>query len=599
MTSSATKARPPRVEPTAPAPVDDVAAALRARFGAAIRAEQTTADPFPVLWIDADAAPAIHRYLKTEIDRPFALLTDLWAIDETARHHRDGQPASRITVASHLTSFDRNADLRLKVACTGDQPQAVSITGVYPNADWYEREVFDLFGVRFGGRDSHRRILMPPDWDGHPLRKSHYARATERPPYRMTAESFARDEAASVLDPAILGLPTERDGVELMVLNFGPHHPATHGVFRILLGLAGEEIVWAYPDIGHHHRGAEKMAERQSWHGFIPYTDRIDYLGGVMSELPYLMALERLCGITVPDRAATIRVMLTEFYRIMNHLLFYGTMAQDTGAMSPVFYMFTDREKAYEVLQTITGARMHPGWFRIGGVAMDLPTGWDSLVRDFLDWMPKRLDDYEGMVLRNELFRIRTVGIGAYDTGFALDWGTTGPQLRATGCDWDWRKKRPYAGFEHFEFDVPVGSRGDTYDRTWVRAEEMRQSLRIIRQCLDHMPAGPIKADHPLTTPPPRERMLHDIETLIHHFVQVSWGPVVPAGEATGQVETHRGLAQYALVSDGDTRSYRTRIRTPSFAHLQMIPAIAPGMTVADLVAYLGSVDYVMSDVDR
>jgi len=384
-----------------------------------------------------------------------------------------------------------------------------------------------------------------------------------------------------------------------MVLNFGPHHPSTHGVFRILLGLDGEEIVWALPDIGYHHRGVEKMAERQTWHRFIPYADRVDYLGGVMSELPYLMAVERLCGIAVPARAQMIRVMLCEFYRIMNHLLFYGTMAQDVGQMSPVFYMFTDRERAYELLQTITGARMHPAFFRIGGVAMDLPAGWDRLVREFLDWMPKRLDDYEGMVLRSELFRIRTVGIGAYDTATALEWGTTGPQLRATGCDWDWRKRRPYSGYGEFEFDIPTGSRGDCFDRTRVRADEMRQSLRIIAQCLSNMPAGVIRADHPLATPPPKERTLHDIDSLIRHFLAMSWGTLVPAGEATGQIESHRGLTQYAIVSDGDTASYRTRIRTPSFAHLQPLPSIAPGMTVADFVAHIASIDFVMSDVDR
>jgi NADH-quinone oxidoreductase subunit C/D len=331
----------------------------------------------------------------------------------------------------------------------------------------------------------------------------------------------------------------------------------------------------------------------------LPYTDRVDYLGGVMGELPYLQAVEKLCGITVPDRARVVRIMLSEFFRIMNHLLFYGTMAQDTGAMSPVFYMFTDRERGYRVIEAITGARMHPCYFRIGGLSMDLPEGWDRLVREFLDWMPSRLDDYEGMVLRNEIFRARTIGVAEYDTATAFDWGVTGPGLRATGCGWDIRKARPYCGFEDFEFDIPVGKRGDCYDRTKVRVDEIRQSLRIIRQCLDNMPAGPIKSDHHLTTPPPRERTLHDIESMIHHFVGVSWGPVVPAGEATGQVETVRGLTQFSLVSDGETASYRTRIRTPSFPHLQMISAVAPGMLVADLVAYLGSIDYVMSDVDR
>jgi NADH-quinone oxidoreductase subunit C/D len=577
----------------------DVVALMRDRFGAAIGPEQPTAEAFPVVWIDAAQAPAIHRFLKEEIAQPFPLLVDLWGIDETARHHREGQPDSGVTLCSHLLSLERNADIRLKVACDGAAPRAHSIAGVFPNADWYEREAWDQYGVRFEGRRTHMRILNPEDWEGHPLRKSHYARATERPPFRMTPELFEREEAAMIPDPEALGLPGEKDGVALMVLNYGPHHPSAHGVFRTILGLDGEEIVWAWPDIGYHHRGAEKMAERQTWHGFIPYCDRIDYLGGTTSEMPYLMAVEKLCGIEIPPRAQVVRIMLAEIYRIMSHLLFYGTMAQDVGSMSPVFYMFTDREKAYDIIQAITGARMHPGWLRIGGLAMDLPSGWDQLVRDFLDWMPKRLDDYEGMVLRSELFRIRTKGVGAYDAATALDWGVTGPQLRATGFEWDLRKARPYYGYEGIEFDVPVGVNGDCFDRTAVRAEEMRQSLRIIRQCLDNMPPGPFKADHPLTTPPPKERTLHDIETLIHHFVQSSWGTVVPAGEATGLIESQRGLTQYSIVSDGGTESYRTRIRTPSFPHLQMIQAVAPGMTVADFTAYLGSIDYVMSDVDR
>ena len=572
---------------------------LGARFGQGVLGEQLTKDSFPTVWIRPEIAPAVHRFLKSEIARPFSLLADLWAIDETARRHREGQPPSGVTIASHLVSLDRNLDICLKVPLDAQQPRAHSIAHVYPNADWYEREAYDLFGVQFEGRKDHRRILLPPLWEGHPLRKDQPVRATERPPFVMTQAQFDAEERALAVDPQALDLPTERDGLELMILNYGPHSMATHGVFRVVLALDGEEIVAARPDIGFHHRGAEKIAERQSWHQFIPYTDRIDYLGGLMGELPYLQAVERLCGINVPDRAKTIRIMLAEFFRIMNHLLFYGTMAQDCGAMSPVFYMFTDRERAYRVIEAVTGARMHPGWFRIGGVAADLPEGWERLVREFLDWMPSRLDDYAGMVLGNEIFRGRTVGIAAYDTATALEWGITGPGLRATGCGFDIRKARPYGGYENFEFEVPTGVHGDCYDRVLVRVEEIRQSLRIIRQCLDHMPSGPIKADHPLTTPPPRERMLHDIDTLIHHFVGVSWGPVVPPGEATGQIETARGLTQYSLISDGTTTSYRTRIRTPSFTHLQSVAAIAPGLTVADLVAYLGSIDYVMSDVDR
>jgi len=587
------------LEPEAKAPAADPAATLRTRLGDGIVAEQATGEGFPVLWIRPDRWVEAHRILRERIDRPFALMADLWAIDETARHHRAGQPPSGVTVASHLISPDRNTDIRLKVACDAEAPRLPSLTPVYPGANWYEREAFDMFGVRFDGHPGLTRIYMPNDWDGHPLRKRHHARATEKPPFRMTPESFAEIETANTIDPAALGLPTERDGVELMVLNMGPHHPSTHGVFRILLGLDGEEIVWAYPDIGYHHRGAEKMAERQTWHGFIPYTDRIDYLGGVISEMPYLIAIERLCGIDVPERAECIRVMLSEFFRITSHLLFFGTLVQDTGSMSPIFYMFVDRERAYDVIQTITGGRMHPAFFRIGGVAMDLPTGWDGLVREFLDWMPKRLDDYEGMVMRSELFKIRTKDIAVYDAETCLKWSATGPHLRAAGMAWDMRKLRPYSGYENYEFDIPVEEAGDIYARTRVRVDEMRQSLRIIRQCLDHMPAGSIKADHPCTFPPPGERMLEDIETLIHHFVGTAWGPPVPVGETTAQIESARGFTQYALVSDGGGGSYRTRIRTPSFANLQPVAEVAPGMTIADFVMYLASIDHVMSDVDK
>jgi NADH-quinone oxidoreductase subunit C/D len=588
-----------RLEPRAAAPVDDPVRALRDRFGHSILTQQSTAEDFPVLWITPEAAPEVHRFLKDGIDRPYSLMTDLWGIDETARMHRQGQPPSGVTVATHLLSPDRNSDIRLKIACDANDPRMPTLTGIYPASDWFEREAFDMFGVHFDGRDSHRRILMPNDWQGHPLRKTHHARATEIPPFRMTPESFAATEAANDFNPAAHGLPMSRDGVDLMVLNFGPHHPSTHGVFRIVLGLDGEEIIWAWPDIGYHHRGAEKMAERQTWHGFIPYTDRIDYLGGVISEMPYLLAVERLCGITVPDRAQCIRVMLSEMFRITSHLLFYGTLAQDTGAMSPVFYMFVDRERAYDAIQTITGARMHPAFFRIGGVAMDLPTGWDTLVRDFLEWMPKRLDDYEGMVLRSGLFQMRTKNVSTYGTQTCLKWGATGAHLRAAGMPFDIRKLRPYSGYENYDFDIPVATNGDAYDRTWVRAQEIRQSLRIIRQCLDHMPEGPIKADHPLTTPPPRGATLTDIETLIHHFTSTAWGTVVPRGEATGLVESARGLTQYAIISDGGGHSYRTRIRAPSFANLQAIAEVAPGMSIADFVIYLASIDHVMSDVDR
>ncbi|HEY8519167.1 MAG TPA: NADH-quinone oxidoreductase subunit C/D [Gammaproteobacteria bacterium] len=581
----------------------EIAAAIERRFGSAALSPsasiQPTADGIPTLWIEKDRIREVLRHLKTELDRPFEMLYDLTAIDERMREQRRDQPPSDFTVVYHLVSFGRNEDVRLKVALPEDRASMPSITDLWPAASWYEREVWDMFGIRFDGHGNLRRLLMPPTWEGHPLRKEHPARATEMGRYSLPDDRYERETEALTFRPEEWGMQRSGDSTDFMFLNLGPNHPSVHGVFRILLQLDGEEIVDCVPDIGWHHRAAEKMGERQSWHTYIPYTDRVDYLGGVMNNLPYVLAVEQLAGIEVPERAKVIRVMLAELFRIASHLVFYGTFAQDVGALSPVFYMFTDRERVFEIIEAICGFRMHPAWFRIGGVAADLPQGWDGMVREFLKWLPPRLDEYERMALDNRVLKARTVGVGAYTTEEAIEWGVTGPGLRATGLEWDWRKKRPYSGYDQFEFDVPTAVNGDAYDRCVVRAEEIRQSLRIIEQCLENMPSGPYKSDHPLTTPPRKERTMHDIETLIHHFLSVSWGPVVPPGESCFSIEGTKGAYAYYAISDGGPIPYRLRIRTASFPHLQMIPLISRGGLIADLIAILGSIDFVMADVDR
>jgi NADH-quinone oxidoreductase subunit C/D len=576
-----------------------IAEELQTKFGDSIVAIQPTCDEVPTVWARESQVHDILKWLKCEAEKPYLTLYDLTAIDERVRSNNRVFPDSDFTVVYHLLSYDRNEDLRIKVPLKGEFPQTQSVVDIWPCANWYECEVWDMFGIKFEGHPHLRRLLMPPYWEGHPLRKEHPARATEMGPFSMPEARAVSDENLLRFRPEDWGLALGGPDTDYMFLNVGPQHPGTHGLLRIVLQLDGEEIVDAVPDIGYHHRGAEKMGERQSWHTFIPYTDRIDYLGGVMNNLPYVLAVEKLAGIEVPDKVKVVRVMMAEFFRIASHLVWYGTFAQDVGAMSPVFFMFNDRERVFEIVEAICGGRMHPSWFRIGGVAQDLPNGWNRLVREFLDYLPKRLAEYDKLVMQNTIFKARTVGVGSYSLNEAMEWGATGPGLRACGFEWDFRKKRPYSGYDRFEFDIPTAIHGDSYDRGVVRVEEMRQSLRIIQQCMSNMPEGPYKSDHPLATPPLKKHTMHDIETLITHFLSVSWGPVIPAGEAFCGIEATKGNNGYYLISDGNTMSYRTRIRTPSFAHLQMIPLISRGLTVADLVAILGSIDYVMADVDR
>jgi len=572
---------------------------LTERFGKEALNPQSTVDGIPTLWVPKDKLHEILTYLKKGVRGPYRMLYDLFGMDERVRSKRLGQPESDFTVVYHLLSFERNEDVRVKVALKGEHPSLSSSVNIWPSANWYEREAWDMFGITFEGHPHLTRILMPPTWSGHPLRKDHPARATEMGAFQLPEEKEEKEEKALQFRPEEWGMKKSGEDTDFMFLNLGPQHPGTHGLLRLILELDGEEIVAAVLDIGYHHRAAEKMGERQSWHSFIPYTDRIDYLSGVMNNFPYVQAVETLAGIDVPDRAKMIRIMMAELFRIISHLVWFGTFALDVGAMSPVFYTFNDRERIFGIVEAICGGRMHPSWFRIGGVAQDLPRGWDRLIMDFVRYLPDRLKEYDKLVMQNRIFKGRTKGIGSYTLDEAVEWGVTGPGLRACGFEWDFRKKRPYSGYDQFEFDIPTAHNGDCYDRGVVRIEEMRQSLRIIEQCVKNMPEGAYKADHPLATPPLKEKTMHDIETLITHFLNVSWGPVIPAAEAFFGIEATKGSNGYYLVSDGSTMPYRVRIRTPSFAHLQMVPLICRGFMVPDLLAILGSIDYVLADVDR
>ncbi|ADV33878.1 NADH-quinone oxidoreductase subunit C/D [Candidatus Blochmanniella vafra str. BVAF] len=577
-----------------------ILSSLISKFGSSNFIVQFAYTDAVIVWISRQKIVPIIKFLKSNL-KPYVMLYDLHGIDERLRIHRENLPEADFTVFYHIMSISINSEIILKVPLLEKSMNVPTITSIFMNANWYERETWEMFGIKFDNHPNLTRIIMPKYWKGFPLRKEYPARATEFiPDFTLTKQKEDLAMKGLTFNPEEWGMKQRNNNEDFMFLNLGPNHPSVHGVFRIVLQLNGEEIVDCVPDIGYHHRGVEKMGERQSWHSYIPYTDRVEYLGGCVNEMPYILAVEKLAGIIVPDRAKVIRIMLSELFRINSHLLYVSTYLQDIGVMTPVFLAFTDRQKIYDVIEAITGARMHPAWFRIGGVACDLPDNWDYLLKQCLSWLPRRIAFYIEMSLKNDILKKRTCGIGSYGVKEALDWGVTGAGLRATGIDFDIRKSRPYSGYENFDFDVPVGNGiSDCYNRVVLKVEEMYQSIRILDQCLNNMPEGPIKSTHPLTTPPEKTYSLQHIETLITHFLQVSWGPVIPPNESLQMIEATKGINSYYLISDGNTMSYRTRIRTPSFPHLQQIPSVIRGSLISDLIAYLGSIDFVMSDVDR
>jgi NADH-quinone oxidoreductase subunit D len=386
---------------------------------------------------------------------------------------------------------------------------------------------------------------------------------------------------------------------ETMILNMGPQHHSTHGVLRVILELDGEVVVKATPDIGFLHRGLEKLAENKTYHQCIPLTDRLDYVAGMSNNLAYVMAVEKLVELAVPPRAQAIRVLLCELQRIASHLFWLATHAHDIGAMTPLFYAMRDRDEILFLFERVCGSRLTPSFFRVGGLAQDLPDEFSVKCREFVQTFPARVDEYETLLTQNTIWKGRTQGVGVISGEEAIQWGLSGPILRASGVSWDLRKAYPYSGYENYDFIIPTGKNGDVYDRYLMRLMEMRQSNEIVRQVLDRLPAGAVQADNPKYVYPPKGKVLESMESLIHHFHLASEGFPVPPGEVYASIESPKGELGFYLISDGSNKPFRFRVRPPSFLNLSALPEMVKGRMIADVVATIGSIDIVLAEIDR
>ena len=398
---------------------------------------------------------------------------------------------------------------------------------------------------------------------------------------------------------APVDIPEPQIDSETMLINIGPQHPATHGVLRLVCELDGETVQRVTPHIGYLHSGFEKLGEYRGWNQVVPLTDRMDYLAPLIYNCAYVMSVEKMMGIEVTERCKVTRVIMMELDRIFGHLLWLGTTAIDVGAFTPFLYSFQEREKIYKLHESLTGARITTSSTRVGGLMADLPEGWEAAVREFINELPRTIDEVDYLLTTNAIHLGRTQGIGVISGEEAINYGFTGPNLRASGVPYDVRKDKPYYDYETYDFDVPIGEHGDCYDRYLCRMEEMRQSIRILHQALDRLPGGPMDVDDPRITLPTKTDAMNDMESMIHHFKLITEGIKAPVGESWFSVEGSKGELGMYVVSDGGSKPVRWRVRPPSFVNLSVIPKLAEGHLVSDLIMINASLDIVLGEIDR
>jgi len=537
----------------------------------------------PGFIVERERIVDVLRALHDDPELQFTMPLDLFCVDYPKR-----KKEGRFDVIYQLYSLKNNERIRLKVRTGEDQPVPSSYS-LFKGFDWFEREAFDLFGVRFEGHPNLRRILTHEAFQGHALRKD-YDPALR---WILTEKDVAR------LEPEVTQKPEDSE-FEQVTLNLGPSHPATHGTLRIVVTLDGETIVGAATEIGYLHRCFEKMAETHTYQQVIPFTDRLNYMSAIINNVGYCMTVEKLLGVEAPPRAQHIRLMLSEFMRIADHLVCIGTNLVDMGALTNFWYLFQPREEIYALVEACCGARLLPSYTRIGGLAVDVPANFLEMSQTLVNSIPRYIDDVDKLISRNRIFHERVKGISPISAQDAINFGFTGPCLRACGVPHDIRKTNPYLGYETYDFDVPIAEGGDTYARYLVRMEEMRQSLRILQQAIDRgLPEGPVIIDDPYIALPPKEKVYNEMESLIYHFKLIMHGIQPPAGETYFQVEGGNGELGFYVVSDGTKNPWRVRVRPPCFAIYQAFTKMITGQTIPDAVAALGSLNIIAGELDR
>jgi len=554
-----------------------------------------------VIYVGADQLLEVVNFVKTDPALAYEALIDVTALD------RSKLPipaeAERFQTVYQLRSYQHKKHLMIICsAAGGNNPVVPSLTPLYQGANWPEREVLDLMGFTFKGHPDPRRILMPDHWPYHPLRKE-IPEGGEEVPFTLTWGDPEFTTLGKQILPATSIVPKLPPGMsrENMILNMGPHHPSTHGVLRIVAELDGENVVNIDPDLGYLHSGFEKTGENKRYKDFVYYTDRMDYLSGMNNNLGYVLTVEKMLGLEIPERAQVIRVIMSELQRIASHLFWLSTHALDVSgtAISLLMYATRERERILDLFEMVCGARLTVSYIRIGGVWKDLPPAFMVNLKDLVKMLPTYFDEYEAMLTNGPLWRERLEGIGYISREDAINMGLTGPMLRGSGVDWDLRRDAPYSGYENYDFVVPVTTAGDCYGRYLLRMQELRQSVRILEQAIARLPDGAYRSDERKVSLPPRAELDTSMEALIHHFKLMTEGFRVAPGMFYHGIEASKGELGFYIYSDGSGVPYRLHVHGPSFNNLYAVTHMSKGHMLSDIVTNIGSIDIVLGEVDR